>query len=384
MRLGFAALWGPNPESTWSGSALALRSALAQLTEVHDVGVRFRRWERAPLARATNRKDPLGSLVSYGEHTRPWQLRGAAEVRWKLAREGCDALLEVGADLASPPVPFFCYKDGTYGLALERSPYSLPFHSALSDRQVRRLQRREEAFHDRATAIFTMSNWLAQAILGHSPNLAGKVRVVHPGVNTTPRRESSPPHHPALLFVGRHFLRKGGDLVVEAFRLLRQGEWPTMTLTVAGPDRWPLPEPPPPGVTFVGRVPPKVLASMFGRHHVLVMPSRFEYFGIALAEALCAGVPCIGRRAFAMPEIIEPGRNGALIGSDDPEELVRAITSVLEDDGMALRCRQERHQAARYWSWDRAARQMLASMDPGNRAAQAAPGHLHQEGPVSS
>ncbi len=61
------------------------------------------------------------------------------------------------------------------------------------------------------------------------------------------------------------------------------------------------------------------------------MPSRFEAFGIAFIEALAHGVPVIGRSAFAMPEIIRPGKNGALVHTDDPAELASAIMAVLDD-----------------------------------------------------
>jgi len=67
-----------------------------------------------------------------------------------------------------------------------------------------------------------------------------------------------------LLFVGRvnhdfDFYAKGGDLVLATLALLRRDHDPRITLTVAGPENWPVPGSPPDGVPFLGSLPLAIL-----------------------------------------------------------------------------------------------------------------------------
>ena len=130
-------------------------------------------------------------------------------------------------------------------------------------------------------------------------------------------------------------------------------------MTVAGPTRWPLPGGPPEGIDFIGHVSREAVVGLMDYHDLLVMPSRMEGFGIVFLEALARGLPCIGRDAFAMPEIIEDGVTGALIGTDDPHELADAIHSVLIDDSIYQTVLSQADDASRRYSWDNTARAIL-------------------------
>ena len=60
-----------------------------------------------------------------------------------------------------------------------------------------------------------------------------------------------------------------------------------------------------------------------------------------------------------MPELIEDGVTGALVSSDDVDELCSAIVRVLGDDEIYRRCEEDRARAAAYYTWDRAADDVL-------------------------
>jgi glycosyltransferase involved in cell wall biosynthesis len=168
-----------------------------------------------------------------------------------------------------------------------------------------------------------------------------------------------------MLFLGADFYRKGGDQVVAAVALLRH-RGRDVTLTVAGPRRWPMPGGPPAWVRFAGYLDPGAVPSLWADHDLLVLPSRFEAYGIVFSEALAAGRPCVGRRAFAMPELI--GDCGRLIEEDDGvEELAAAIVAVLEDDAVYERTWQRRLQVREDRSWDAVASRILAIAEAGRR-----------------
>jgi len=177
-----------------------------------------------------------------------------------------------------------------------------------------------------------------------------------------------------LLFVGRQhtpyaFYRKGGDLVVAALSILRRAYDPQLTLTVVGLEDWPLSGPVPDGVTMVGPLPPGEVARLYDEHDLFVMPSRQEAFGIVFAEALSRGLPCVGRNAYGMPEIVTPGVSGALIDGEDAQALAMSIVAVLEDDKIYRLCAARAADIAAYFSWERTAQDIADVI--GREASQA-------------
>ena len=85
------------------------------------------------------------------------------------------------------------------------------------------------------------------------------------------------------------------------------------------------------------------------------MPSRSEAYGIAFVEALSAGVPCIGRDACAMPEIIDHGVNGCLVGDLEAEVVAKAIATTLFDDRLYQATAGAAADVAAYYTRERAA-----------------------------
>jgi glycosyltransferase involved in cell wall biosynthesis len=150
--------------------------------------------------------------------------------------------------------------------------------------------------------------------------------------------------------------------VVAALEALRRDHHRDTTLTVVGPDRWPLPGAVPDGVDFRGRRPAAEVAGLYDTHDVLVVPSRLEGFGKVFLEALARGLPCVGRDAFAMPELIRPGGNGALVRSEDPAELAAAVAGVLADDDVYATCAAEAPGLLARYTWDRAAAELTAAI----------------------
>ena len=156
------------------------------------------------------------------------------------------------------------------------------------------------------------------------------------------------------MFVGTTFLVKGGDLLLAAFEILRRRH-EDATLTIIGPQAWPMAGLIPEGVQFMGRVGPEQLSQIYEQHDLLVVPSRLEGFGKVFVEALSHGLPCIGRRAFAMPDLIQPGINGDLVESDDPAELAARIEAVLGNEEIYRSCDAMRGDVMARFNWDRAA-----------------------------
>ena len=388
--IGYACFWEPIPERTWSGSACNLREGLRQVADTVDIGVQFPPLSRTAL-KAIHTRYRGGRLTTSWSNSRLTDAYIRRALQRSLSKNfesrRCDAVLMIDA-LAAVPEPFFVYYDSSWD-SLISSADSAGRYAALRLLTPANMARRRDlqlAIYERATGVIAMSHWLARSLIEQSGLPPLKVHVVHPGfsagrsarhghlqassasgpgegVPPRPPREREAPRR-RLLFVGRmyephDFYRKGGDLVVAALGILRRDYDPQITLTVVGMDKWPLPGIPPSGVDFRGVLPPSEVGALYGNHDLFVMPSRNEPFGIVFAEALAAGLPCVARNAYAMPEIVTPGISGALISKDDAHELAAAIAAVLADDELYKKCYERAPAMAAYFSWERTARDMV-------------------------
>lgn len=64
---------------------------------------------------------------------------------------------------------------------------------------------------------------------------------------------------------------------------------------------------------------------------LFVLPSLKEPFGIAILEAMAAGVPVVATNAGGVPEIIK-GETGVVVPPGDVEELAQAILGLVDDE----------------------------------------------------
>ncbi len=86
-----------------------------------------------------------------------------------------------------------------------------------------------------------------------------------------------------------------------------------------------------PNVIMVGAYLPEDLPEFLAHMDVGLSTSGFETFHRVTREYLLAGLPVIGSRAFGIPDIVRPGKNGLLFDSTDAASLVRAVLTLLDD-----------------------------------------------------
>ena len=81
------------------------------------------------------------------------------------------------------------------------------------------------------------------------------------------------------------------------------------------------------GVSLHGWIGPDRIDDFFASADALVVPSRWEGFGLVVPEALRNGTPAIVSRRGALPDLVTPGRTGELmaLGPGPMAELLAAL-----------------------------------------------------------
>jgi glycosyltransferase involved in cell wall biosynthesis len=90
-------------------------------------------------------------------------------------------------------------------------------------------------------------------------------------------------------------------------------------------------------VNFTGPLDEVRLAEALRVHHVLVVPSTYEGFGIAYLEGMGFGLPAIGTTAGGAVEIITDGKNGYLIDPGDAASLADRLAMLADDRELLAR-----------------------------------------------
>lgn len=215
-----------------------------------------------------------------------------------------------------------------------------------------------------AAHIFTTSHLVARSVTGYHGVPAERVVVVGGGAHFAPVFSPEVDREPILLFAGYDFHRKGGDVLVRAFRRVH-GERPACRLVIVGPELR-LDEP---GVECLGRVRDRDrIAALMGRASAFVLPARFEPYGMVLLEAMAHATPCVGANVGAIPEIIDDGRTGLIVPPDDAEALADALIDLLSDPRLAAQMGAAgRAKVVSELNWGAVAAKMVRALSGGGR-----------------
>jgi glycosyltransferase involved in cell wall biosynthesis len=144
------------------------------------------------------------------------------------------------------------------------------------------------------------------------------------------RLERRRQHRPcSLIFIGRDWRRKGGDVVVATVRELERRGTPCR-LVIVGTEP---PEPVPAStvvVPFLDKRRPDhagLFSTLLGEAHFLFVPSRAEAYGQVFCEAAAFGLPALSNRVGGIPSIIVDGESGFLL---PPGSGPRAYSEIIE------------------------------------------------------
>jgi hypothetical protein len=335
----------------WSGIPAGVSAGLVELgIEAVPIDARMRGSHQ--LAR-------LMGLDWIGQTTNPLLAAGGGRRAARaLPVTGATAAIAIGSGFSLPAgIPAATLDDLTVAQAVTESGAG---YSGLDPRGVRRWRDRQAANYRRAAACCVASEWVAGSVRDDYGIETAKVHVVGFGRNAPEQVIDRDWSVPRFLFIGREWDRKQGPAVLEAFARLRE-RIPAATLDLVGAHAAVTA----PGVSDHGFLPlddPTARerhAALIARATCLVLPSRFEAFGIAYVDAAAAGVPSIGTTRGGAAEAI--GDGGVLVDPEDREALLAAMLD-LADPERARSLGQLALVHSRGFTWPRVTERILGAL----------------------
>ncbi len=108
-------------------------------------------------------------------------------------------------------------------------------------------------------------------------------------------------------------------------------------------------------VEMLGAVESEERDDLLAGASLMMMPSRFEGFGMVAAESMAAGIPLVASDVDSLPEVVDPPAGGVLIPPGDTEGFARAALQLLADPDARDRAGRMARVSAERFRWSRVA-----------------------------
>lgn len=352
--------WTTPIEKSWSGTTYSLTKALSQYydTEIRNlaIGKFLKTFEK--LSRIAG----IGILFGM-MYDKFLQIKA----NYILRKDKNLPVFEICEDIRIKN-PYFTYQDMTYKVGLDvkelnkkyKYIYPAAGNNVYSQKEMERRIHRQYKEYSHAKAVFFMSYWVKDLMTQHYPEISHKMIHIGGGTNIDAAKvNSNMKEGNKFLFIGRDFNRKAGDLVIEAFKILKSQTMPNAELHMAGCNPMETYK----DIYYYGDVNYDKISELLNMCDVFCMPSRFEAYGLVFIESLIYGLPCIGRDFFEMPYFINKGNEGELIKDDNPETLAKTMSAVISDKNMINQVQSNKELYLSKYSWDSVAKRAKVVID---------------------
>jgi len=220
----------------------------------------------------------------------------------------------------------------------------------------------------KANAIMATSNYLKKKVIDYYPKIAIKTEVIPFGVNI-PSSTSDFPQPDTIKICFTKALKEiyGPDTLLHAIAIVRN-YIPNLEVNLAGE-----------GemksdlekiikdsnlesiVNLVGFINNSDIYEFIRKHHLLVMPSRQESFGVSALEASAVGRPVIATNVGGITEVVIDNKTGIIVKSNDIKELADAIIKLCSEPSRMVEMGQAGHEFVKNnYDWDNSLNRMIS------------------------
>jgi glycosyltransferase involved in cell wall biosynthesis len=278
------------------------------------------------------------------------------KIKNQLKKEKCTFVFQTQSlfDSSSRHTPNFIYIDHT-NLNNLNYPYIDPREYLCSSAYVKM----ERQIYDRATLLFVMSANMKASLVQQYHVPPDKVKLVYAGSNTriiaqVDRKKYATKN---ILFAGKDWDRKGGPLLVKAFKKVLKS-LPDATLTIVGCR---------PSVSLkncfiMGEVTLEEIAEYYNKASVFCLPTKREPFGVVFIEAMLNQLPIITNTVGATPDLVINNENGFRL-NNDANEYAEALIMLLNDPDKCEQFGKRSYQIAKEtYTWDNVGNLMASAI----------------------
>ncbi len=266
------------------------------------------------------------------------------------------------------PCPVYLYGDQNFYQLYQGNP---EVQASISKRVLQRIIDFEKQQSERCAGIFCFSQWMKESIVNDYGIDEKKVFVVGhgyclPEYDDFDKREYE---EPIILFVVTNWEKKGGDIVLDVFQIIKKR----------------LPET---QLHIVGRIPEAVLSKiknqnihyhgflrknipdeleklilLYKKAAVFVLPSVFDPMPNITLEANYFKTPVVASNVCGIPEQVIDGETGFIVPSPDAERYAEKILVLMSDQQMRFQMGNEgRRFVEENFSWRAVTEKMLKKM----------------------
>src|SRR5579863_9341517 len=274
-------------------------------------------------------------------------------------------------DLFGPSVSYFCRRHGIPYVIEPMGMYRPIDRSFQLKRAWHRLV--GDTYWSHAAQIVATSEMEEQELLDDgvpAEKLVMRYNGIDPSAAASPAQRGAfraergiSSDEPVILFLGRLIPRKGADILIAAFA---EACPHAGRLVIAGPEGEPgyreilakraAESGVSPRVIFTGPLYDEAKAAVMADADIFVLPSRYENFANAAAEAIACGIPVIITDACGIRSLV--GGRAGLVIAPEREPLAAAIRALISDRALYRSLQEGCPAVAAQLGWDRLSEQM--------------------------
>jgi glycosyltransferase involved in cell wall biosynthesis len=274
---------------------------------------------------------------------------------------GYDAVLQVGTHVYTTDdrIKHYCRTDMTVLQAIEARQFHM---GEIKKEWIAEAIESQRVIFESCKGVFVASNWTKRSIVADYGISADKIHVIKVGASVAldiDINNKEPNHN--ILFIGRDWERKGGNILLDAFKRVRQC-LPDAKLTIIGCS----PRISGSNVEVLGYLDKKRqeqkhdINNAMMNASVLCVPSRYEPLGICFMEAQFCGVIPVTFSGEGREDAMIDGVTGILLDDRKPDVLADVLIDLLKNPERVRKMSAAGYEYARNnFTWDHVATKVL-------------------------
>jgi len=157
-----------------------------------------------------------------------------------------------------------------------------------------------------------------------------------------------------ILYVGRVALEKDIDVLIDAYRLIKEKYSSRVSLVITGdgPVRQKYQQACGDEIIFTGYMKGDDLARIYASADFFAYPSTTETFGNVVVEAMSSGLPVIAAASGGVLDTVKDGYNGILTEPRNPESFARGLEHFIVNEKFRQECGKNAREFALSKNWD--------------------------------